>query len=164
MLRGHCRSARCRGDRGCRGQTRADPAMKLFSQIEKTIERGFRRWTERAFGPGNSGELLLVHRAILEEIETKILTVARGKRVFPYSRVVVTLVSPDAGRRALYQAAFGDRLATDIREALDGASCEVPRGFTVAVDTAETGPHPFTVEYGTGRPAAAPAAAARLTI
>jgi hypothetical protein len=138
--------------------------MSIFSQIEKTIERGFRRWTERAFGPANSEELLLVHRAILEEIETQIQTVARGKRLFPYARVAVTLVSPDAGRRALYQAAFGDRLATDIREALDGASCEVPRGFAVEVGTAETGPQPFAIEYGAGRPAARPAAAARLTI
>ena len=138
--------------------------MSIFSQIEKTIERGFRRWTERAFGPANSGELLLVHRAILEEIETKIQTVARGKRLFPYSQVGVTLVSPDAGRRALYQEAFGDRLAADIREALDGAGCEFPRGFAVEVRTAETGPHPFAIEYGTERPRAAPAAAARLTI
>jgi hypothetical protein len=138
--------------------------MSIFSQIEKTIERGFRRWTERAFGPANSEELLLVHRAILEEIETQIQTVARGKRLFPYARVTVTLVSQDAGRRELYQAAFGDRLATDIREALDGASCELLRGFTVEVRTAETGPQPFTIEYGAGRPAATPAAAARLTI
>jgi hypothetical protein len=138
--------------------------MSIFSQIEKTIERSFRRWTERAFGPANSGELLLVHRAILEEIETKIQTVARGKRLFPYSRVAVTLVSPDAGRRALYQAAFGERLATDIREALDGAGCEFPRGFAVEVRTAETGSHPFAIEYGTERPAAAPAAAARIAI
>ena len=138
--------------------------MSIFSQIEKTIERSFRRWTERAFGPANSDELLLVHRAILEEIETKIQTVARGKRLFPYSQVGVTLVSPDAGRRALYQEAFGERLATDIREALDGAICEVPRGFTVEVQTAETGPHPFAIEFGTARPAAAPVAAARLTV
>ncbi len=70
-----------------RGETGADPAMSLFSEIEKTIERGFRRFTERVFGPAESDELLLVHRAILEEIETKIQTLARGRRVFPYSRV-----------------------------------------------------------------------------
>ena len=59
--------------------------MKLFSDIEKTIERGFRRWTERVFGQAESDELLLVHRAMLEEIEGKIQILARGKRVFPYS-------------------------------------------------------------------------------
>jgi len=34
--------------------------MSLFSEIEKTIERGFRRWTERMFGPAESNELLLM--------------------------------------------------------------------------------------------------------
>jgi len=132
--------------------------MSLFSDIEKGIERSFLRWTERAFGPANSDELLLVHRAILEEIETKIQIVARGKRIFPYSQLTLTLVSSDADRRALYQAAFGDRLATDIREALAGAQCEVPQGLAVQVQTAESGPRPFAIEYGADRPAAAPSA------
>ena len=73
--------------------------MSLFSEIEKSIERGFRRFTERVFGPAESDQLLLVHRAILEEIETKIQTLARGRRVFPYPRVTVTLVAPEADRR-----------------------------------------------------------------
>ena len=137
--------------------------MSLFSDIEKTIERGFRRWTERAFGPANSDELLLVHRAILEEIESKVQTVARGKRIFPYPRLVITLVSPDSGRRALYQAAFGDRLAREIREALEGAECELPRGWTIEVRTAEAGPRPFTIEYGIDQPPAS-AAVARLLL
>ena len=51
--------------------------MSFFSEVEKTIERAFRKWTERAFGPAQSDELLLVHRAILEEIEGKIQTVQR---------------------------------------------------------------------------------------
>ena len=64
--------------------------MRLFSDIEKTIERGFRKWTEHVFGAAQSDELLLVHRAILEEIETKVQTAGRGQRVFPYSLVTVT--------------------------------------------------------------------------
>jgi hypothetical protein len=141
--------------------------MSLFSDIEKAIERSFQRWTERAFGPANSDELLLVHRAILDQIETKIQTVARAKRIFPYSRLTVTLVSPDPDRRALYLAAFGDRLAADIREALAGAKCEVPRGLAVDVQTAESGLRPFAIEYGTDRPEAVSApqpAQGRLTI
>ncbi|MBZ5622579.1 MAG: FHA domain-containing protein [Acidobacteriia bacterium] len=128
--------------------------MKLFSDIEKTIDRGFRRWTERVFGEAQSDELLLVHRAMLEEIEGKIQVLARGKRVFPYSRVTVTLASADADRRALYQTAFdeGGRLESDIREALEGAECEMPRGFRVAVKIAEDeelpGARAFAIEYG----------------
>jgi len=34
--------------------------MSLFSEIEKTIERGFRRWTAKMFGEAKSDELLLV--------------------------------------------------------------------------------------------------------
>jgi hypothetical protein len=140
--------------------------MSLFSEIESTIERGFRRFTERVFGPAESDELLLVHHGILEDVETKIQTLARGRRVFPYASVTVTLVAPQADRRALLQAAFaeGGRLESDIREALEGAGCEVPRAFAVEVRTAETGAGVFAVEYGsqpleTRSAPAAPAAA-----
>lgn len=135
--------------------------MRMFGDIEKTIERGFRKWTDRVFGPAQSDDLLLVHRAILEEIEGKVQTVARGKRIFPYSRLVVTLASAEADRRALYEAAFGAdrRLENDIREALEAAECEVPRGFGVEVHTSESGESPFLIEYSSQAPVT-PAAAA----
>lgn len=123
--------------------------MSLFSEIEKTIERGFRRWTDKMFGEAESDQLLLVHRAILEEIEGKVQTIGRGRRVFPFPTVKVTLISADAERRALYQAAFGsdDRLQKDILESLASVECELPRGFTVEVATAADGPGNFVVEY-----------------
>jgi hypothetical protein len=123
--------------------------MNLFSKIEESIERGFRKWTERMFGPADSSELLLVHRAILESIESRVETVARGQRVFPYGHVTVTLISADPGRRALYQTAFGEggRLESDVQEALDSAECEVPRGFGVEVKTSDTGEKSFTIEF-----------------
>jgi hypothetical protein len=123
--------------------------MSLFSKIEESIERGFRKWTERMFGPADSDELLLVHRAILESIESRVQTVAHGKRIFPYGHVTVTLVSADPDRRALYQAALGEggRLESDVHEALDSAECEIPRGFGVEVKTSETGEKNFTIEY-----------------
>jgi hypothetical protein len=141
--------------------------MSLFSEIEKTIERGFQRWTGKVFGPAQSDELLLIHRAILEEIETRIQVVSRGKRIFPYARLTVTLVSPDAARRTLLEAAFaeGSRLQNDIREALEGARCETPRGFAVEVKTADSGSRAFAIEYSAaprrapeGGPVIAPAA------
>ncbi len=123
--------------------------MNLFSQIEKTIERGFRHWTEKLFGPAESDQLLLVHRAILEQIESKVQVVAHGRRVFPFPRVTVTLISPDAERRTLYEAAFAgeNRLDQDIREALQGAHCEMPRGFAVEIKTSETGEGNFAIAY-----------------
>jgi len=123
--------------------------MSFFSEVEKTIERGFRKWTERAFGPAESDELLLVHRAILEEIEGKIQTVQRGRHVLPYNYLRVRLSSPDAARRALFQTAFEQdrRLEGDIRDALKGAGCELPAGFTVDVETVAEGAKVFEIEY-----------------
>jgi len=139
--------------------------MKLFSDIEKTIERGFHHFAERVFGEAESDELLLVHRAILEEIEGKVQTLARGKRVFPYSRVRVTLASADADRRAVYQTAFaeGGRLEADIRDALEGAQCGLPRTFAVEVKAEEgqPGAKPFAIEYGLDVPRPVPRVASQ---
>jgi len=124
--------------------------MRLFSEIEKTIERGFRKWTGRMFGEARADELLLVHRAILEQIESKVQVLGRGKCIFPFSRVRVILHSPEAERRTLYQAAFGaeQRLEGEIREALEHAGCEIPRAFGVEIATDESEGAPFDIEYG----------------
>ena len=121
--------------------------MSLFSEIEKTIERGFHRFAERMFGPADSGELLLLHRAILAEVEGKVQIVARGRRVFPFARVMVTLVAAEEERRTILQAAFGERLEADIREAMEGSQCELPRDFSVEVRTAEAGLRAFEIAY-----------------
>lgn len=136
--------------------------MSFFSEVEKSIERTFRKWTERAFGPAESDELLLVHRAILEEIEGKIQTIQRGQRLFPYNYLRVRLVSPEAERRALFQAAFAQdrRLENDIRESLQGARCALPAGFAVDVETTEEGPKGFEIAYSIREVPAVPAPAA----
>lgn len=131
--------------------------MSLFSEIEKTIERGFHRFAERMFGPADSNELLLLHRAILAEVEGKVQVVARGRRVFPFARVVVTLVAAEEERRTILQSAFGERLDADIRETMEGTACELPRGFQVEVRTAGAGLGDFEIAYAT-EPAKAEAA------
>jgi hypothetical protein len=135
--------------------------MSFLSEVEKTIERAFRKWTERAFGPAQSDELLLVHRAILEEIAGKIQTIQRGQRLFPYNHLRVRLVSPEPDRRALFQAAFAQdrRLENDIRESLQGAGCALPAGFAVDVETTEEGPKGFEIAYAIVEAPAAPAPA-----
>ena len=123
--------------------------MSFFSKVEKNIEREFRKWTEKFFGPAESDELLLVHRAILEEIETKIQTLRRGERIFPYNSLVVRLYSSDPDRRQLFEAAFsqGRRLEKNVRQCLAGAGCELPSEFIVNIETAEEGQGPFQIEY-----------------
>jgi len=135
--------------------------MSFFSEVEKTIERAFRKWTERAFGPAQSDELLLVHRAILEEIEGKIQTVQRGQRLFPYNYLRVRLVSPEPERRVLFQAAFAQdrRLENDIRDSMQGAGCTLPAAFAVDVETVEEGPKGFEIAYAIRENPSAPAPA-----
>ncbi len=114
--------------------------MSLFSDIEKTIDRGFRSWTEKMFGKSESDDLLMLHHAVLEEVEGKLQTGLRGARLLPYNAITVEFASAAADRRALLQAAFGEgRLEKDIREALHGAGCEAPRNFTVDIVTMEAG-------------------------
>jgi hypothetical protein len=132
--------------------------MRLFSEIEKTIERGFRRWTERAFGPAQSDDLVIVHRAILEELEGKVQTLARGERVFPFNHVVVTLVAAEPERRAVLESAFRERLAEDLREALSAVRCEIPAHFALEVHCAQSGETPFDIEYENVAPPAPPPA------
>jgi len=122
--------------------------MSLFSEIEKTIERGFHKFAERMFGPADSNELLLLHRAILAEIEGKVQIMARGRRVFPFAHVVVTVVAAGEERRTILQAAFGERLGTDIREVLECSETELPRGFAVEFRTAEAGLGAYEIAYG----------------
>jgi FHA domain len=141
--------------------------VSFFSEVEKAIEREFRRWTAKAFGPAQSDELLLVHRAILEEVEGKVQTVQRGKRIFPYNHLRVRLVSPDAARRALFQAAFGGqdkRLEQDVRECLAAARCDIPGGFAVEIETVEEGAKGFEILYDNSDAPARLAPQARLVV
>jgi len=143
--------------------------MSFFSEVEKTIEREFRKWTEKAFGSAESDELLLVQRRILDGISSRIQTVQRGRRVFPFNHLVIRLASPDASRRALFQAAFGaeHRLANDIGECLTGAGCDIPNGFAVVIETVDGGPKSVDILYENQSAPPLPAAKpgpARLTI
>jgi hypothetical protein len=141
--------------------------MSLFSEIEKTIERGFRRWTDKVFGPGQSDDLIVMHRAILDEVAGKVQTMARGERVFPFTKVAVTFVAADAERRAVLEAAFGERLAEDVPEALRATGASLPRGFVVEVRTAESGEGPYEIDYSREKapePVKAAPAVARLTV
>lgn len=129
--------------------------MSFFSEIEKAVERGFRRWTEKMFGKAESDDLLLVHRAILENIESRIEAAQRGKPLFPYNHLHVRLTTPDEHRRTTFAAAFAqdERLKTDIREFLTGAGCEVPRDFTVEIDIEDAPESSLEIHYEAVEPA-----------
>ena len=134
--------------------------MSFLSEVEKTIEREFRKWTEKAFGPAESDELLLVHHGILDEVGAKVQTARRGERIFPFNHLLVRLASPDAARRALFEAAFSEqhRLENDIRDCLTAAGCEIPTVFSVEIETAESGPKSVEILYANRTAAPVPTA------
>ena len=55
--------------------------MSLFSKIEESIERGFRKWTERMFGPADSDDLLLMPVAPAQ-VMTRIDNLMQGRKPF----------------------------------------------------------------------------------
>jgi hypothetical protein len=126
--------------------------MSLFTDIEKSIDRAFRLFTRQAFGTERSNDLVVIHHAILEEIEGKVQVLARGQRVFPFPQVTVTVVGDTPRRREVLQAALGDRLQTDILTAFKAARCEVPPGFKVTLRVVEEAFQPIEVSYGTEPP------------
>jgi len=131
--------------------------MSLFTEIEKTIDRAFRSFTRQAFGVERSNDLVVLHHSILEEIESKVQILARGQKVFPFPHVNVTIVGDTPQRRELLQAAFGQRLQSDVLSALRGVRCEIPQGFAVSVNVVEQAFAPVEVTYA--NEAASPKAA-----
>jgi hypothetical protein len=135
--------------------------MSLFAQIEKSLDRAFRSWTQRAFGVERANDLVILHRAILEEVEGKVQVLARGERVFPFPHITVTVAGETPRRREILEAAFKDRLQADIQSALRSARCQIPNGFTVTLKVVEEAFQPVEVSYEAAAPKReAPAASA----
>jgi hypothetical protein len=140
--------------------------MSLFTEIEKSIDRAFRTWTQRAFGAERANDLVILHRAILAEIENKVQVLARGQRVFPFPHVSITVVGETPRRREILEAAFGERLQADIQTALRSVKCEIPRGFTVTLHVVEEGLQAVEIQYSkeTPKPEKPPETSGRLVV
>jgi hypothetical protein len=100
-----------------------DKVQKLEKRLEKLAER-----TDVALEP------LEVRRAALDELEDLVQPSGRAKRVFPYDRVVVEVVAPDARRRVAMEAVLGEGsdMASAVADRLKAAGCGVPRGLEVS--------------------------------
>jgi FHA domain len=129
--------------------------MSLFSHVEKNLDLRFRKWTEKIFGASQSDDLVLLRRAILDEIESKVTTIRRGKRLFPYNHLRIRFKAADSARRELLIAAFGENLLEDIRECLSRTGCDQPAGLSLDIETIEAGPEPFEILYEVQNAAAA---------
>jgi hypothetical protein len=97
---------------------------------------------------------LEIRRAILDDVEARVIAVGEGKRIFPNNLLRVHLLVADAEERVRFEAVVreGWNLKREISERLADRGCPLPAGFDVEVAFDEEA-HPrfadrrFYVEY-----------------
>lgn len=91
-----------------------DKVTKLEKRLEKLATRG-----------DVAPEPMEIRRAVLDEVEEQVQPGPRAKPVFPYNRVTVAIVAPDAKTRASMEAVVGDdaQLQAAVEERLHEAGC-----------------------------------------
>jgi hypothetical protein len=94
-------------------------------------------------------EPMEIRRALLDEVESRIVSAGGGKRVFPFNRLRVFLLAPGTRERIELEAVVRDvwDLPAEIRERLVECGCPVPSDLTVDVEVTEQG----GPEYGDRR-------------
>ncbi len=123
---------------------------RRLAQIGKTVQSRIRDFFESPLD--GAARPLEIVQAILDELERKVLPVGRGRRVFPYTRILVR-VGPTAADRPTLQAAF-DGLDRRLRERLSELQCETPDTTDVRVSFLKRAPAEwrpgqlFSVECG----------------
>lgn len=126
--------------------------MSRLQQIEQRIDQALRTLL-RSSSPKQRREIIEVHRAIVEEIASRVDSLPRGKRNFSYSIIKVQILA-EAERRRTYEKVFvdGAALERDIKSYFDDASVEYPANFKVQIELSEDLPqdikaHGFDVTY-----------------
>ena len=95
-------------------------------RLESTIARRFDRAAREAVGPVTREPLEIVH-LVVEAVEHEIQPGGRGKRVFPFNSITLTVLAPSRENRARFEAVLaGDPTLRDrIVERLRSKSCPV---------------------------------------
>jgi pSer/pThr/pTyr-binding forkhead associated (FHA) protein len=102
--------------------------MKFFRRIkplESKIADAVDNAAKRAVGAGSREPLEVVH-AIVDVIEREIQAGGRGRSIFPFTHIEITLSGPSALARTRLKAVVEEHptLAAQIRERLASAGCE----------------------------------------
>lgn len=81
--------------------------------------------------PGADATPLEICQAVLDDVEGRLQPAGRGRKVFPYTRLVVRVLQTGSDRAAM-EAAFAG-LAARVRERLAEVQCDAPRPFDVKI-------------------------------
>ena len=134
--------------------------MNRLHEFERFVDEKLRGLVRGSAPQGERRELIEVHRAILDEVAAHSESLPRGRRVFSYPHLVVSVLLPEPGRRRAYEVALieGGTLARDIMGRLTDDGVEMPERFTVAIElvdelAAELAARGFDISYRSEAPA-----------
>jgi len=145
--------------------------MSRLQDIERRID-GKLRDMLRSSTPDGRRELIEVHRAILDEVASRVEVLPRAKSSFGYAQVLVQVVA-DPERRRSYELVFteADALERDIKSYFNDQRVEFPRSLRVGVDLVDSLPadvksRGFDVSYSStvAPPTSTEPAPVRLTV
>jgi hypothetical protein len=109
--------------------------MSLFHDIERRIDENLRKLF-RGEGPQHRQDAIELQDAILDDVHSRIQTLRRGRRAFPYNEVVFRLLARDETQRATLYASFieGNRLQQLIEKQLRGEGVEVAADLNLQIE------------------------------
>ncbi len=109
---------------------------RTLTGFGRELHSRIRTFFDAPLGPDASP--LEVAGAVLDEIERQVQPVGRGRRVFPWIGLQVTVLAPESSSAAI-QSAF-DGLGARILERLGEVRCEPPRALEVDVTCVDVAP------------------------
>jgi hypothetical protein len=130
--------------------------MGIFDKFLKA-EQKIRGRIESAFGDNAAKSPLEIRRAILEQVESRII-VDRGGKSFPFGKVIIQLIPATAAQRDVFEAAFirNGSMKADVRQTLLSEQAKFPDDFQVVIKIEESAENPqpesaaqapFTIDF-----------------
>src|SRR3982750_4762943 len=109
--------------------------MSILKRIEKQLDEKLRNAFSSPDAAVHDREMIEIYRGVLDDVAGRIQPSARGRRSFPFNRIVVRVSTPNDERRALYDAMFGSReqFVEDVRGTLAEAGVDAPGDLDVEV-------------------------------
>ena len=107
-----------------------------FSEIGKDLQSRLKKFFDTPLD--EAATPLEISQAVLDEVERRVEPVGRGRRVFPYTRLLLRVRQVHADRAPLESALDG--IGLKIRERLAEVRCEAPRTIDVRVAFVEESP------------------------
>ena len=128
-------------------------ARKLESTLARTFDRAAQQWSRS----GPRGPLEVLH-AILETVDARVEPAGRGRRVFPFNRIRVSVVAPTKDARARLSSVLDSdptlqqRIAAKLRQTgCDTAGLSVRITYVPQAEDGWMAPE-YHVEFANGTP------------